>query len=341
MTPTTVTSNRQIRLAERPRGLPGPGTWRLSQETVGEPGPGEVRVAVEYLSLDPAMRGWLRDVRSYVEPVAVGDVMRAHGVGRVTASSHPEFAVGEHVSGMLGAQEHTVVDAAGLRRVDLDVAAAPTWLGLLGYPGMTAYFGLFDVARLKPDDVVLVSGAAGAVGSVVGQLATLHGCRVIGIAGGPEKCAWLRDELHISDTIDYKGEDVDQRLRHLAPRGIDVYFDNVGGPMLDSALARLALGARVVICGAISQYNNVDEYYAPKNYMSLLVNRASMTGLMVFAYQERFSAAIGELGPLLADGRLVAREQVVEGGVPGFPDALMMLFSGENTGKLVLKVAQP
>ena len=329
-------ANRQIRLANRPVGLPSAETWSISDEQVADPGPGQLRVELDYISLDPAMRGWLNDVRSYVPPVGIGEVMRARGVGRVTDSRHGGFAVGDMVAGPLGVQERALSDGSGLIRVDPDIAPAPTWLGLLGYPGLTAYFGLLDVGRAKAGDVVLVSGAAGAVGSVVGQLARIHDCQVIGIAGGEEKCEWLVDDLGFTAAIDYKNQDLDRRLRELAPNGIDVFFDNVGGKTLDSALARLAKNSRIVICGAISQYNNTAPVRGPQNYLSLLVNRASMTGMMIFDYEDRFEAATAELGRWLKEGELVAREQVVDGGIDSFPEALLMLFEGANTGKLVL-----
>jgi NADPH-dependent curcumin reductase CurA len=330
--------NRQIRLAERPTGLPGDSTWELTEEAVPVPADGEVLVAVEYLSLDPAMRGYLNDVPSYAPPVQVGAVMRAAGVGRVVASRNPDYAEGERVIGAFGVQEHAVSDGRGLSRVDTSVASSPTWLGLLGYPGLTAYFGLFDVGRAQAGDTVVVSGAAGAVGSVVGQLAKIRGCRVVGIAGGAEKCAWLRDELGFDATIDYKSERVGRALHAAAPDGVDVYFDNVGGPVLDNVLAQLRRNARVVICGAISQYNATEGVYAPKNYLSLIVNRASMAGMLVFDYAERFPEAIEELLGWYQKGELVSREQVVGGGVAAFPEALLMLFAGANTGKLVLEV---
>lgn len=327
--------NRQVRLAQRPVGLPGPETWELTEEAVPEPGEGEFLVRVEHLSLDPAMRGWLDDVRSYSPPVGVGEVMRALGAGTITTSRHPEFAEGDQVTGVFGVQEHAVSDGTGVRRLDPSVAGQPTWLGALGMPGLTAWFGLHDVARAKPGDVVLVSGAAGAVGSVVGQLAKRHGCQVVGVAGGPEKGEWL-SELGFDAVVDYKAEPVGRALRRAAPEGVDVYFDNVGGETLDAALARLRRGARVVICGAISGYNATEPVPGPSRYLSLLVNRASMTGFLVFDYEDRFDEAEAELVAALRDGDLVAREQVVDGGVAAFGESLNLLFAGANTGKLVL-----
>jgi NADPH-dependent curcumin reductase CurA len=332
-------TNHQIRLAARPVGLPEPSDWEHVEEAVPEPGDGQFVVAVSHLSLDPAMRGWMNDVRSYIRPVRIGEVMRAAGVGRVTASRHPGFAVGDHVSGSFGVQEHALSDGRGAIVIDPALAPLTTYLGVLGLPGMTAYFGLLEVGRPQEGDTVVVSGAAGAVGSVVGQIAKLKGCRVIGIAGGEEKCRWLVDELGFDAAIDYKGEAVGRALREHAPDGVDVYFDNVGGEILDDVLGRLALRARVVICGAISQYNATEAMRGPSRYMSLLVNRASMTGMVVFDWADRYGEAVADLAGWLADGSIVSREHVVGGGLDAFPDALLMLFAGQNVGKLVLKVS--
>jgi NADPH-dependent curcumin reductase len=333
-----TTTNRQIRLAARPTGLPDAGCWQLTEEPVPEPGDGELRVAISHVSLDPAMRGWMNDARSYIPPVEIGAVMRAAAAGEVTASNHPGFAVGDHVTGAFGVQEHAISDGAGVVRADTALAALPTWLGTLGLTGMTAYFGLRDVGRAQACDTVVVSGAAGAVGSVAGQIAKLDGCRAIGIAGGEEKCRWLVDDLGFDAAIDYRSEDVRRALRGHAPDGVDVYFDNVGGEILDAVLTRLARGARVVICGAVSQYNATGAVRGPSNYLSLLVARASMTGMVVFDYADRYAEASAEMAGWLRDGRLTTREDVVEGGVEAFPETLLRLFRGENIGKLVLKV---
>jgi NADPH-dependent curcumin reductase len=333
-----TTTNRQIRLAARPTGLPDAGCWQLTEEPVPEPGDGELRVAISHVSLDPAMRGWMNDARSYIPPVEIGAVMRAAAAGEVTASNHPGFAVGDHVTGAFGVQEHAISDGAGVVRADTALAALPTWLGTLGLTGMTAYFGLRDVGRAQAGDTVVVSGAAGAVGSVAGQIAKLDGCRAIGIAGGEEKCRWLLDDLGFDAAIDYRSEDVRRALRGHAPDGVDVYFDNAGGEILDAVLTRLARGARVVICGAVSQYNATGAVRGPSNYLSLLVARASMTGMVVFDYADRYAEAAAEMAGWLRDGRLTTREDVVEGGVEAFPETLLRLFRGENIGKLVLKV---
>jgi NADPH-dependent curcumin reductase CurA len=330
--------NHQVRLAARPTGLPDASTWDLTTEPVPEPESGEFVVKLSHLSVDPAMRGWLNDVPSYVPPVEIGAVMRALGVGQVTASEHPDFTVGDHVSGVFGVQEFAQSDGGGVTKVDPSLAPLPTYLGALGMTGLTAYFGLLDVGRLKDGQTVVVSGAAGAVGSIAGQIAKLKGCRVIGIAGGPEKCGWIVDELGFDSAIDYKSEDVRRALREHTPDRVDVYFDNVGGEVLDGVLTRLALGARIVICGGISQYN-AEQARGPSNYLALIPARASMTGFLVFDYVARYPEAISALAGWLREGKLVSREQVVEGGVQAFPETLLKLFAGENVGKLVLAVS--
>ncbi|QTJ65104.1 NADP-dependent oxidoreductase [Rhodococcus sp. ZPP] len=331
--------NRQVRLAKRPIGRPDDSTWEIVSEPIPTPSDGEFTVQVDYASLDPAMRGWLDDVKSYVPPVQIGEVMRAHAVGRVVASRNPAFPEGAIVSGQFGIQEFAVSDGRGALVVDETLAPAPTWLGALGFPGMTAYFGLTDVGKLEKGDVVLISGAAGAVGSIAGQIAKLNGATVIGIAGGREKCAWLTDELGFDAAIDYKAGPVGPALRAAAPDGIDIYFDNVGGDILDAALGRLRKNARVALCGAISGYNATDPQPGPSRYLSLLVNRASMTGFIVFDYLDRFQEGMEAMSEWIRNGDIVTREQVETGGVEAFGRTLTMLFDGANTGKLVLKIS--
>jgi NADPH-dependent curcumin reductase CurA len=330
--------NHQVRLAQRPEGLPAPEVWEHTTEPIPEPGDGQVVVEVEYVSLDPAMRGWMNDVPSYIPPVGLGEVMRAGGVGKVIASKSDRFAEGDYVSGMTGAQEYVALDARGVTPADTSIAPAPTWLGALGMTGLTAYFGLLDVGEPKEGDTVVVSGAAGAVGSIVGQIAKLKGCRVVGIAGGPEKCEWIVEELGFDVAIDYKNEDVGKALRAAAPDRVDVYFDNVGGDILEAVLGRLNLHARVVICGAISGYNEAAPA-ALQNYLALLVFRARMQGFIIFDYAKRYGEGVKALAGWYGDGKLVAREEVVDGGIQAFGDTLNLLFKGENTGKLVLRVA--
>jgi NADPH-dependent curcumin reductase CurA len=329
--------NRQFRLASRPQGMVTRENFDLVVQPVAEPAEGEVLVKTRYISLDPAMRGWMAAGRSYIPPVEIGEVMRAGMVGEVLESKGERFAPGEHVTGWLGVQEYAACPESAVFPVDPAVAPLTTYLGALGMPGMTAYFGLLDVGQPKEGETVLVSGAAGAVGSVAGQIARIKGCRAVGIAGGPQKCEWVTGELGFDACIDYKSADVGKALREHCPEGVDVYFDNVGGEILDAALARLARGARVVICGAISQYNNLDSMQGPSNYMSLLVNRARMQGFVVLDYLSRYPEAQHELAGWLREGRLVAREDVVQ-GFETFPDALARLFAGENVGKLVLQV---
>jgi NADPH-dependent curcumin reductase CurA len=331
-------TNHQFRLAARPVGLPKRTDWSYTEEPARSPGDNEVLVKVLYLSLDPAMRGWMNEGKSYIPPVELGAVMRAGGVGRVIESRHGSFKPGDHVYGTLNVQEYATLDGKALTKVDPGFAPLPTWLGTLGMPGMTAYFGLLDVGKPKAGDTVVVSGAAGAVGTVVGQIAKIKGCRVVGIAGGQEKCRYLTTELGFDAAIDYKSEDVKKALRQQCPKGVDVYFDNVGGDILDIVLTQLARHARIVICGAISQYNSTTGMKGPANYMSLLVNRASMTGMVVFDYADRYAEAGREMAGWIAAGKLKTREDVVK-GLETFPETLLKLFKGENFGKLVLEVA--
>ena len=318
-------TNRQYRLAARPVGLPEASDFELAEAPVGEPGEGEVLVRVLFASMDPAMRGWMTDRPSYVPPVGIGEVMRALGIGEVVASRFPGIEPGEHVVGLLGIQDYAI-------------APLPVFIGTLGMPGMTAYFGLLDIGRPQAGETVVVSGAAGAVGSIVGQIAKLKGCRVVGIAGGAEKCSYIVAELGFDAAIDYKSEDVAAALAEKCPDGIDIYFDNVGGEILDAALTRLARGARVIICGAISQYNATGELKGPSNYLSLLVNSATMTGFVVSNYYSRYGEAAAEMAGWLSSGKLLSREDIVT-GIENFPAALLRLFSGENNGKQVLQIA--
>ena len=327
--------NHQVRLAARPSGLPRATDWSLTTEAVPDPGSGQFVVAVSHVSIDPAMRGWMNAGASYIPPVEIGAVMRAGAVGRVTASAHPGFAVGDDVYGVFGVQEYAVSDGLGVVRIDTSLAGPSTYLGALGMPALTAYFGLLDTGKLKEGDTVVVSGAAGAVGSMAGQIAKIKGARVIGIAGGPDKCRALLDDFGFDAAIDYRSDNVRRALREHAPAGVDIYFDNVGGEILDAVLTRLARGARVVICGAVSQYNET-QARGPANYTMLLVARASMTGMLVFDYEDQYPQAMADLAGWLRDGRIVAREHVVHGGVADFPQTLLMLFDGVNTGKLVL-----
>jgi len=344
MSTTATTTNRQYRLARRPNGLPVHEDWSFTTEPVGQVEDGGVLVKTLALSLDPAMRGWMNEGKSYIPPVGIGEVMRAGGVGTVIASKSPAFAVGDTVYGTLGVQEYARFDAGqlakrALNKIDLRVGTMTQWLNVLGMPGMTGYFGLLDVGQPKPGETVVVSGAAGAVGQTVGQLAKIKGCRAVGIAGGPAKCEWVVKELGFDACIDYKAGPVKEGLKAHCPKGVDIYFDNVGGEILDAVLTRLNRHARIIICGAISQYNNTEPVRGPANYLSLLVNRARMEGIVVFDYAERYPQAIAEMATYLKDGRMKGREDVVV-GIDTFPETLLKLFRGENFGKLVLQVAE-
>jgi NADPH-dependent curcumin reductase CurA len=330
--------NHRFTLASRPEGMPKHTDWTYDEEQVRELREGEVLIKVLLISLDPAMRGWMKQSRSYVPPVAIGEVMRALALGQVVASRNPKFPIGKHVSGTFGVQEYFISDGKGLVEVDPRVAPLPTFLNVLGMTGMTAYFGLLETGQPQPGDTVVVSAAAGAVGAVVGQIAKIKGCRAIGIAGGATKCRYLVSDLGFDAAVDYKSEDVAEALRKTCPQGINIYFDNVGGDILEAALANLARGARVIICGAISQYNNTGPVQGPSNYLSLLVNRATMKGMLVFDYADRYAQAAHEMAGWMAAGKLKSREDVVE-GLETFPDTFLKLFSGENLGKLILKVA--
>lgn len=334
----TAQTNRQFLLAKRPVGAATRDTFTYQEVPVGTPQDGQVLVHNEYLSLDPAMRGWMNEGKSYIAPVGIGEVMRALGVGKVIASNNPKFAVGDYVNGALGVQDYFLGEPRGFYKVDPKLAPLPRYLSALGMTGMTAYFALLDTGAPKAGETVVISGAAGAVGSIAGQIAKLKGCRVVGIAGGADKCKFLVDELGFDAAIDYKSEDVPAALKRECPKGVDVYFDNVGGDILDAVLSRLALKARVVICGAISQYNNKEAVKGPANYLSLLVNRARMEGFVVMDHAAGFAAAGQEMAGWMAQGKLKSKEDIVE-GLETFPETLMKLFNGENFGKLVLKVS--
>ncbi|HEV8060413.1 MAG TPA: NADP-dependent oxidoreductase [Gemmataceae bacterium] len=334
-----MTLNHQYRLAARPVGLPKPSDWSYTEEPVRDPKDGEFLIRILYISLDPAMRGWMNEGKSYIAPVGIGEVMRAGGAGRVIATKNAAFAVGDHVTGAFGVQEYALSDGAGVTKVDVSFVPLPVYIGTLGTPGMTAYFGLLDVGQPKSAETVVISAAAGAVGSVAGQIAKLKGCRVIGIAGGPLKCQYVVKDLGFDACIDYKNENLKSLLQQHCPNGVDIYFDNVGGDILDTVLTKITRGARIVICGAISQYNNTGPIKGPSNYLSLLVNRASMKGMVVFDYAKRYGEAAREMAGWMKAGKLKSREDIVE-GIQTFPDTLLKLFKGENSGKLMLRVAE-
>ncbi|WP_434352566.1 NADP-dependent oxidoreductase [Psychrobacter sp. HD31] len=336
MTTETLT-NKQWRLKQRPVGEPSAETWEFTQAEVPSIKDGQVLIKIEYISVDPAMRGWLNDAKSYIAPVAVGDVMRAGTVGKILESKLEGFEAGDYVGGYSGVQAYDVSDGTGLYKIDPNLAPLPYYLGVLGMPGMTGYFGLLNTGEPKEGETVVVSGAAGAVGGLVGQIAKIKGCRVVGIAGGPEKCQFLIDELGFDAVIDYKNENVKAGLQKACPDGVDVYFDNVGGDILDDVLTQINLKARIVICGAISQYNNTTPVKGPSNYLSLLVNRARMEGIVVFDNAKEYSVAAKEIAGWIQEGKVKVKDHIVE-GIDTFPDTLMMLFKGQNFGKLIIKV---
>ena len=331
----SATVNRQWTLTARPQGLPKRSDFTFAELPEPQPQDGQIVVRTHYISLDPAMRGWMNDARSYIPPIKLGEVMRAGAVGEVVASKNPGFSEGDAVVGMFGMQDYAVSDGNGVNKVDAKLAPLPLYLSALGMPGMTAYFGLLDVGAPQPGQTVVVSAASGAVGALVGQIARIKGCRVVGLAGGAAKCDYVKQTLGFDAVIDYKNEDVGGGLSKHCPKGIDVYFDNVGGDILDAALARLARNARVVICGAISQYNS-STVAGPKNYLTLLVQHARMEGFVVFDYAARYGEGMQAMAGWLKDGSIKSKEDIVD-GLLHFPETLLKLFSGENFGKLAIK----
>lgn len=336
----TSAVNRQWVLASRPEGMVKESDFTYLETPIPQIGEGQVLVRNLYASLDPAMRGWMEDRKSYIPPVQIGEVMRAGGVGRVVESRNDDFKPGDLVQGLFGWQDYIATRPGGpmgLRKIPGDIPV--TWhLGVLGATGLTAYFGLLDVGRPVPGETVVVSGAAGATGSVVGQIAKIKGCRVIGIAGGPVKCGWLTGEAGFDAAIDYKSENVEQRLKETCPGGINIYFDNVGGEILDAALAVLAPRGRVVLCGGISRYNAAAPPPGPRNYLSLLIQRGRMEGFIILDYAPRFGEGVSELSAWVKAGKLKHKEDIVE-ELENAPKALLRLFEGKNLGKQLLKIA--
>ena len=333
-----MTLNRVARLVERPIGMVRRENFAIRDEPLPEPRDGEFRVRVSHISLDPAMRGWMNDVRSYVEPIKLGDVMRALAVGHVEASRHPDFREGDAVSGRFGVQQYAVSDGMGVGRVDERLAPLPTWLGGLGMPGLTAYFGLYEVANAQAGETVVVSAASGAVGQVVGQLARIKGCRAVGIAGGAEKCALLRDTFGFDAAIDYTAADLAGQLEAASPAGIDVDFENVGGAVFEAVLARMNTFGRIALCGLISTYNATRPEAGPRNIRLVLTQRLRMQGFIVFDFAPRYGEALGALAGWFKEGRLTLVEDVRDGGIDAYPDVLNLLYTSGNRGKLVLKV---
>ncbi len=331
-------SYRRVVLVNRPETEPAESDFRLEDVAMPEPGPGQVLVRVIYLSLDPYMRGRMRDTASYAAPVGIGEVMTGGTVGEVVASHHPDFKVGDIVEERLGWQEYGIGGGPAMRRIDPAIAPISTANGILGMPGMTAYCGLFEIGMPKVGETVVVSAASGAVGQVVGQLARMAGCHVVGIAGGPEKCAYVRDGLGFDSCIDYKaGHDLGEALKGACPDGIDVYFDNVGGAISDAVTLQLNAWARIVLCGSISQYNAAEPELAPRLPAFFVGRRVTMRGFIVSDFAARFDPARRIMGRLVKDGSLKYREDIID-GLENAPRAFIGLLRGENFGKLQVRV---
>ena len=332
-------SNRRLVLAERPTTMVDDRTVRFEEIAVPEPGPGQALIRVRYLSVDPTIRTWMNDAAGYLPPIAIGDVIRSAGIGEVVSSRNDHYAVGDHLFGMTGWQDYLLAGGGAPDMVALAPGVdPPTALNVFGITGMTAYFGLLEVGALKEGDSVVVSGGAGATGSMVGQIAKISDAgTVVGIAGSEDKCSWLVDELGFDAAVNYRSDDVKARLKELCPGGIDLYFDNVGGELLDICLGQLALRGRVVLCGAISTYNQAERAAGPSNYRNLITRRGRMEGFLILDYASRFPEAQAQLGAWIAEGKIKHREHLVV-GLEHAPDALNLLFTGGNIGKVIVKL---
>ncbi len=336
--------NRQFVFASRPTGLPDESNFRIIEAAIPELKDGEFLARAMFLSVDPYMRGRISTAKSYAAGVEIGGVMVGSGVARVIESKNPNFAIGDIVDVYMGWQEYVISTGRGVRKLDPSIAPPSTALGVLGATGLTAYFGLLDVCAPKPGETVVVSGAAGAVGSVVGQIAKIKGCRTVGIVGGDEKCAWICDACGYDAAFNYKtlpdqsmGSYV-AKLKELCPNGIDVYFDNVGGAATDAVLTQINTFARIAICGQISQYNNAKPEMGPRLLGMLIVARAKMQGFLITDYLPRFGEALAEMSAWYREGKITSREDVVE-GFENMPKAFIGLFHGENIGKRIVKVS--
>ncbi|MBT4493833.1 MAG: NADP-dependent oxidoreductase [Gammaproteobacteria bacterium] len=335
--------NRQWLLAKRPDGIVGADNFSYSETPIPEPGEGEVLVRNLYLSFDPTQRGWMQDKESYMPPVELGEVMRAGSIGQVVESNNDGFAKGDLVQSIGGWQDFFIAQPGrglvGLSK--LPEGAPPTlFLSVLGVTGLTAYWGMLDLGHPKEGETLLVSGAAGATGSIAGQIGRIKGCRVVGIAGGPEKCAWLINEAGFDDVIDYKNEDVEARIGETCPNKVDIFFDNVGGDILEAALNHLNMRARVLMCGGISGYNATEAIPGPSNLMNLIGSRAHMEGFLVVDYLDRSHIAVPELLNWVNSGELKYEEDIQE-GFENIPDTFTRLFTGKNLGKQLLKLGDP
>lgn len=334
-----MTTNRQAKLIARPKpGLFTPDIFAIEDAPLAEPGPGEFRVKIEVISCDPAMRGWVNEGKSYVAPVALGDVMRAYSAGHIDASNHPDFKVGDAVQGLFGVQQYAISNGKGVGPINTDHVPIERGVGGLGMPGWTAYFGLLDVLEPKAGETLVVSAASGAVGSVVGQIGKIKGCRVVGIAGGPEKCAYLTEELGFDAAVDYKAGNIAEDLKAACPNGIDMDFENVGGEIFDIVLSQMNVFGRVAVCGLIAGYVLTEPGAGVQNFRYVLTQRLRVRGLIVFDWADRIPEAIKQLGEWHAAGKLKIREDVREGGIDAFPDVVNLLYTSGNNGKLVLRV---
>jgi len=331
--------NKQITLAARPSGMPKPADFKLIESPVPEPRPGEFVVRILYVSVDPYMRGRMNDVKSYAPPVQIGDVMGAGAVGKLIASQNPQFQAGDFVEGFFGWQQYAVSNGTGVRKIDPSLAPVSTALGVLGMPGLTAYFGLLDIGKPRAGETVVVSGAAGAVGSLAGQIAKIQGCRAVGIAGSDQKVAWLRDELGFDAAFNYKTTtNWTAKLAELCPKGIDVYFDNVGGAITDAVFPLINVGARIVVCGQIAMYNADKPETGPRLLWNLIVKQARAEGFLVFQFASRYAEGLKQMAEWLKTGKLKYREQFVD-GIENTPRAFIGMLQGENTGKQLVRVA--
>ncbi|WP_095012648.1 NADP-dependent oxidoreductase [Tsuneonella mangrovi] len=331
------TATRQFLLNAHPRGRGiEDGDFKLVETEIADPGAGEVLLKTRWLGFDPAQKGWMENIADYVAPMEIGDVMRGSAISEVIASNNPKFSTGDLVMGSTGWTEHHLSDGAELTKIETSLSPT-TMLSVLGTTGLTAYCGLFKVGRPMAGDTVLVSGAAGATGSVVGQLAKIAGCRAVGIAGGPEKCEWLVKEAGYDAAIDYKADNVRRQIKEHCPRGADVVYDNVGGAILDDMLANIATGARVVICGGISRYETGNLPAGPKNYFNLIFRRASMAGFIVIDWTSEFPAIRKRLEGFVKEGKLAYQEDI-QHGFENAPATLKRLFTGANRGKQLLEL---
>ena len=335
----TTISNQQVLLAARPAGLPKNSDWKIIETETPELKSEEILVKNKFISVDPAMRGWMNDRATYVPPIPLNSVMRALTVGEVVQSQSPSFSEGDEVAGLGGVQNFCVGNQKVWEKIDTSISPLPMWLDTLGIAGLTAYCGLLEVGQPKAEDTVLVSGAAGSVGSHVGQLAKIKGCRVVGIAGGSEKCKYIVDKLHFDDAIDYKTEPLRDGLKRTCSNGVDIFFDNVGGETLNLALGRINVGARIVICGAISQYNVTEVPTGPAAYINLLGRRARMEGFIYFDFKDKWHAMQKDLASWHSSGKIQTQHDIARGNVSIFPQTLLRLFQGDNFGKLMIELS--